>query len=215
MNNLKKLCLMLMLPLFLFSISLQCKATTGAPESIDVLGYDQKDKKIYVLRQFNDESCKLPRLYYFNLNSKMSSNKAVPVQSIYMTTKTEQNLNDCTDTSELILEKIEHIQKRLQTLNSIPTENFQVKIQQRKIETGQFWQHILEDYPVQRYTQNYIIQYQKLKSSVQKSISYNHAELRIARAYHIPQHNTFLVIVQYLGIPFETGYTVEDAVLIR
>ena len=36
----------------------------------------------------------------------------------------------------------------------------------------------------------------------------------ISQSYAIPQQNVQLAIVQYLGIPTETGYTVEEPILL-
>ena len=65
----------------LMIFSVQSYATLGGPEEITVLGYNQKDQKIYLLRHYVDESGRLPQLYYFQLNSK-TPNKLITVSSI-------------------------------------------------------------------------------------------------------------------------------------
>ena len=43
-------------------------ATVGGPQNIEVLGLDQTDQKIYVMRHYLDGRGRLPQLYYYQLN---------------------------------------------------------------------------------------------------------------------------------------------------
>jgi hypothetical protein len=38
--------------------------------------------------------------------------------------------------------------------------------------------------------------------------------LHISQSYKVPNQQKALVTVQYLGIPFETGYNIEDPILL-
>lgn len=46
------------------------------------MGYQQKEKKLYVLRHYEDGRGRLPQLYYYLLNSK-SPDKLIEVKSLY------------------------------------------------------------------------------------------------------------------------------------
>lgn len=58
-------------------------ATVGGPQNIEVLGLDQADQKIYVMRHYLDGRGRLPQLYYYQLNSKTPS-KLIEVKSLYI-----------------------------------------------------------------------------------------------------------------------------------
>ena len=51
------------------------------------------------------------------------------------------------------------------------------------------------------------------KSPVQQAVSYK-ADLRLNQTYKVPKQNKILVTVKYLGLPFETGYHIEDPALL-
>ena len=57
------------------------------------------------------------------------------------------------------------------------------------------------------------MKYSNLKSPVHKAVDYKNG-LRISQSYKVPNQPKALVTVQYLGIPFETGYNIEDPVLL-
>lgn len=62
-------------------------ATVGGPQSIEVLGLDQADQKIYLLRHYLDGRGRLPQLYYYQLNRKQSPAKLIEVKSLYINPK--------------------------------------------------------------------------------------------------------------------------------
>ena len=51
------------------------------------------------------------------------------------------------------------------------------------------------------------------QSQIQQAVDYGQG-LSISQAYKIPQQQKIVVAVKYLGIPFESGYSIEDAVLL-
>ena len=57
------------------------------------------------------------------------------------------------------------------------------------------------------------MKYNNLKSPVHKAVDYKNG-LRISQSYKVPNQQKVLVTVQYLGIPFETGYNIEDPILL-
>ncbi len=62
------------------TMSLHCYATVGGGQHIEVLGYETKEQKLYLLRHFEDESGRLAQLYYYQLNSK-SPDRLIEVKS--------------------------------------------------------------------------------------------------------------------------------------
>lgn len=66
---------------------------------------------------------------------------------------------------------------------------------------------------VPKWTYQYQVKSGLQKSAVQQAVSYQQG-LKISQAYKVPRQNKTLVIVKYLGIPFETGYSIEDPALL-
>jgi hypothetical protein len=81
------------LKLFIFStiltMSLHCNATVGGGQNIEILGYEAKEQKLYLLRHYEDERGRLPQLYYYQLNDK-KPDKLIEVPSLYINPKTHQ-----------------------------------------------------------------------------------------------------------------------------
>lgn len=193
----------------LFSFSIQSYATLGGPEEITVLGYDQKDQKIYLLRHYVDESGRLPQLYYFQLNSK-TPNKFITVSSIYPSKKLMQH--DFVQAEKKFDNTLKAIGAHLKPLTPYKAPHT-VKILPHSVSIKKM--PSTED-PSFIYTQRntvYTVQSIQLKSQKQTAVHYDE-QLSISQSYTIPQHNKILVIVKYDGIPIETGYSIEDPVLL-
>ncbi|MDN8506808.1 hypothetical protein QZL09_15020, partial [Acinetobacter baumannii] len=73
----------------ILTLSAHTYATVGGGQKIEVLGYQQKEKKLYVLRHYEDGRGRLPQLYYYLLNSK-SPDKLIEVKSLYINPKTHK-----------------------------------------------------------------------------------------------------------------------------
>lgn len=192
----------------LSGISLPVYATVGGPQHIEVLGLDQKDQKIYVMRHFEDGRGRLPQLYYYQLNS---SKPAAPIQvkSLYINPKTKKI--DYDQDSARFDQEIAKIKKRLAPLKPIHHSNASIQILTTKNGTAKAWYDPQES--IDKWTYQYQVKSRPLKSPVQTAESYKQG-LKISQAYKVPQHQNILVTVKYLGIPFETGYTIEDPVLL-
>lgn len=192
----------------LSGISLPVYATVGGPQHIEVLGLDQKDQKIYVMRHFEDGRGRLPQLYYYQLNS---SKPAAPIQvkSLYINPKTKKI--DYDQDSAQFDQEIAKIKKRLAPLKPIHHNNASIQILTTKNGTAKAWYDPQES--IDKWTYQYQVKSRPLKSPVQTAESYKQG-LKISQAYKVPQHQNILVTVKYLGIPFETGYTIEDPVLL-
>lgn len=192
-----------------------CFATVGGAERIEVLGYDQKDQKIFLTRHYEDASGRLPTLYYYQLSTK-APEKLIEVKSLYQQIKTFPYPRS----EQKFFQELEKIQSRLKPLTAIDTKRTTVNIVQKKINVGDFWHtsHPDDAFKVKRYTQNYVIKNVNFKSTVLSSISYIKPQIKLKALYQLPKGNAHhpvqLAIVQYNGIPVETGYLKEDAALL-
>ncbi len=192
----------------LSGISLPVYATVGGPQHIEVLGLDQKDQKIYVMRHFEDGRGRLPQLYYYQLNSSKPA-ALIQVKSLYINPKTKKI--DYDQDSAQFDQEIAKIKKRLAPLTPIHHSNASIQILTTKNGTAKAWYDPQES--IDKWTYQYQVKSRPLKSPVQTAESYKQG-LKISKAYKVPQHQNILVTVKYLGIPFETGYTIEDPVLL-
>ncbi|MEG2301073.1 MAG: hypothetical protein RSC03_11400, partial [Acinetobacter sp.] len=72
----------------ILTTSLHCHATVGGGQHIEVLGYEVKEQKLYLLRHYEDGRGRLPQLYYYQFNSK-TPEKPIEVRSLYINPKTQ------------------------------------------------------------------------------------------------------------------------------
>ena len=183
-------------------------ATVGGPQNIEVLGLDQADQKIYVMRHYLDGRGRLPQLYYYQLNSKTPS-KLIEVKSLYINPKTQKI--DYDQNSQKFDRDIAKIKKRLKALTPIPPKQVKIQVISKKTSKEPSWYDPKISIP--KFSYQYQVKYNNLKSPIHKAVDYKNG-LRISQSYKVPNQQKALVTVQYLGIPFETGYNIEDPVLL-
>ncbi|EOQ62742.1 hypothetical protein F935_01831 [Acinetobacter calcoaceticus ANC 3811] len=192
----------------IFTLSAHTYATVGGGQKIEVLGYQEKEKKLYVLRHYEDGRGRLPQLYYYLLNSK-SPDKLIEVRSLYINPKTHKIDYD-QDSSEFN-KAIKKIKKNLTPL--IVSNSKTVKIQRLKSHQNQIsaWSDPSEK--MTQYKTEYVVKSPSLRSKTHIAVHYTKA-IKISQNYRLPKQNKRLVVVKYLGVPEETGYDVEDPVLL-
>ncbi|MGE8559516.1 MAG: aminotransferase [Acinetobacter sp.] len=197
---------------FIFSlILLPCTsfATVGGPQNIEVLGYESKDQKVYLLRHYLDGRGRLPQLYYYQFKNNKQPEKLIQVNSLYINPKTKKI--DYDQDSRLFDKEVSKIKKRLQPLVSVPKQSIKIQVLKKITSKEKSWYDSKQYIP--KYTYKYQLNSNSLKSQIHQAIDYRHG-LNISQAYKIPQQQKILAVVKYLGIPFETGYTIEDPVLL-
>lgn len=199
--------------LFAFYLATSCStlihATTGGPEKIEILGLDKADYKIYFTRNYYDESNRPPTLYYFSLNKK-NSNIPIEVKSIYKNIK-----NNDSDQTIRIENEINKIKRRLITVTELTNTKASIRIIKDYKKSGPFWLNDAEEV-ITKFTQEYIVINHSFISKTQKSTSYSSPKINILNLHSIPTNDNKyqIAIVQYLGIPTELGYMIEDAILL-
>ncbi|MGE8538013.1 MAG: aminotransferase [Acinetobacter sp.] len=196
---------LLLLPLGLPGLAF---ATVGGPQNIEVLGYEVKEQKLYVMRHYLDGRGRLPQLYYYNFKSK-TPNQLIQVNSLYINPKTKRI--DYDQDSRKFDQDIAKIKKRLVPLHPIQKSKPELKILKTTKGTAPAWHDPQEKVP--KWSYQYQVKSGSQKSPLHQAVSYQPG-LKISQAYQVPRQNKTLVTVQYLGIPFETGYTIEDPVLL-
>lgn len=200
-------------PLLLVSLlcfSTHVFATVGGGQSLEFLGYDAKDQKLYVLRDFEDGRGRLPQLYYYQFNQKKTEPKLIEVKSLYINPKTQKVDYD---QDGIQFEKaLNKIKKRLKPLTAQNLKGTQLHILK---ETNKTIPHIYEtNEKMTEYHYQYQVSSGQYKSQPHTAISYK-PDLKIDQVFLIPQQPYKVVSIQYLAFPEETGYTTEDPVLLR
>ena len=192
-----------------------CLATVGGAESLEVLGFDQKDQKIFLARHYADASGRLPTLYYYHLASSQP-HKLIEVKSLYKQidrlpyTQVEKHFN----------REFKKIQSRLLPLQPLNTNRAKIQVIQRHFDIGHYWHtsHPDDEFDVKRYKQTYIVNNAAYKSATAQSISFIDPKLELRSLYALPQNNkkrsAQIAIIRYQGIPVEMGYSKEDALLL-
>lgn len=193
----------------LLLISTGSYATVGGEQTIEFLGYEPREKKVYVLRHYHDGRGRLPQLYYYDFKDR-DQNTLIEVESLYLDPKTGQ-VNY--DGNQVTFEKeLQKIKRRLRTLYPVNPKAFNINTLKTEETTIPSWYD--EQNTVPEYHHQYQVQDAKYQSSPQTSVSYT-PELHIEQAFRIPQQDQIVVTVKYLGIPFETGYSIEDPILLE
>jgi len=192
----------------ILTTSLHCYATVGGGQTIEVLGYEVKQQKLYLLRHYEDGRGRLPQLYYYQLNSKIPDH-LIEVRPLYINPKTHKIDYD---QDGIQFEKdLNKIKKRLIPL-LVGNAN-KAKIQMVKNQTHYIpaWHDPSQKVP--QYKTIYKVTTASLKSKNEQAVQYAKT-IKITQNYVVPHQNKMLVIVKYFGIPEETGYDIEDAVLL-
>ena len=203
---------MLKFKTFIFGlILLPCTsfATVGGPHNVEFLGYDAKDQKVYLLKHYEDGRGRLPQLYYYQFKNNKQPEKLIQVNSLYINPKTQKI--DYDQDSRLFNQEIRKIKNRLQPLVTISKSTIKVKVLNRTTSKEKSWYDPNEFIPKYKYT--YQLTSKNLKSQIHQAIDYRQG-LSISQAYKIPNQQKMIATVKYLGLPFETGYTIEDPVLL-
>lgn len=185
-------------------------ATVGGPQNIEVLGYESKEQKVYLLRHYQDGRGRLPQLYYYQFKNNPHPEKIIQVNSLYINPKTQKI--DYDQPSTQFNKDLQKIKKRLQPLLALPKQNIQIRIMSKKVSKEKSW-YDSEQY-IAKYSYKYQLKSQNFNSKIYRAVAYRNG-LTLSQAYKIPHQQKKLAIVRYLGIPFETGYTVEDPVLLH
>lgn len=184
-------------------------ATVGGPQSIEVLGYDAPDQKVYILRHFHDGRGRLPQLSYYLLGSKQPQ-KQIDVSSLYIHHKTQKV--DFDQDPATFNQALAKIQRRLQPLTKVNTNQLKLKVLQRK--QRRVKAAMDPSCSLLEYQYRYQVQKSALRSPIQNAISYQ-PKIQLSQSYSIPKHNKILAVVKYQGIAMEGGYSVEDAVILK
>ena len=185
-------------------------ATVGGKSYIELLGYEAKDQKLYLLKHDEDASGRLPQLYYFDFKSARPE-QLIEVKSIYPRTKTGE-IDYFSDGTDVPFEReLKKITRRLKKLYPINPNIFNINVEKQETVHVPAWAEPEKTMPEYRY--DYTVEDSPYKSTSQQAVSYA-PKLAVKQAFRIPKQDRIVVTVEYLGFPDETMYTDEDAILL-
>ena len=185
-------------------------ATVGGKSYIELLGYEAKDQKLYLLKHNEDASGRLPQLYYFDFKSAQPDH-LVTVESIYPKNSNGE-IDHFSHGNDIAFEReLKKITRRLKKLYPINPNIFKINVEKEETLQVPAWADPEKTMPEYRY--DYTVQNRAYHSQVQQAVSYA-PNLEVTQAFRIPKQDRIVVTVEYLGFPDETMYTDEDAVIL-
>ncbi|MEM6994306.1 MAG: hypothetical protein AAF721_27575 [Myxococcota bacterium] len=186
-------------------------ATTGGPQTLELLGYAPKDGKVYLLRHFHDESERGSKLVYIPLQG--------PHAGRTIEAKSWSRGDDGTEAFRTrYTERVEKLRARLQK----PRRSARARLRTRRRGTvhwaSPFGEDLSRDGSRIEVTSTVG---DKVGATTVESFGCLDPEargcqrVRIVRAASLPKSDAAVVLVEAVGVPWETGYRKQSAVLVR
>jgi len=193
--------------------SSEIHATVGGEQKITVLGIEKQEEKLFFLVDDFSGRGGLPYLYYILL--KKEPMKAVFVKSYYPNGIDMQEDKDV----EQFMSRLNKLKKYLSKLQVIQPEKIKFGIIADK---GQKVPNIFDDNKTMiEHETLFKLSYNDGKKSyygqsVVKHYDYRMtSEIKVQKAYRLANSKEIVVVVRYLGLPYETGYTMDNVVILK
>lgn len=178
----------------LFSFSALAFAKSYSNISLEVLGYDS-DKKAFLILE-NSASYDIPRVYRYSLSEKR-----------YDLLKYDENFTGITD-QQSFQQKLSSIKTQLKPLKKIVLQDFNVNLlEQRPSDTES------SDSFKTIYGSIFTISSPQYQSLQQNLTSYS-PEIKLKQAFELPKNKGVLITFESLSLPFDEGYSREEAVVL-
>lgn len=178
----------------LFSFSALAFAKSYSNISLEVLGYDSDKKAVLILE--NSASYDIPRVYRYSLSEKR-----------YDLLKYDENFTGITD-QQSFQQKLSSIKTQLKPLKKIVLQDFNVNLlEQRPSDTQS------SDSFKTIYGSIFTISSPQYQSLQQNLTSYS-PEIKLKQAFELPKNKGVLITFESLSLPFDEGYSREEAVVL-
>lgn len=178
----------------LFSFSSLAFAKSYSNISLEVLGYDSDKKAVLILE--NSTSYDIPRVYRYSLSEKR-----------YDLLKYDENFTGITD-QQTFQQKLSSIKTQLKPLKKIVLQDFKVNLLEQRLSDSQSSASFKTIYGSIFTVSN--PQYQ----SVQQNLTSYSPEIKLKQAFELPKHKGALITFESLSLPFDEGYSREEAVVL-
>ena len=198
----------------LFSLPVSALATVGGGQRIEMVGYEPTDKKVYLLRHFDDGRGRLPQLYYYDLKAKYPQ-PLVEVRSIYINPKTKK-FDEYDDQDAFFTQKLHSIKQLTITLKpDYVSTTINVNSLTERKEKVTSWLEDMGELTQYKFNYKVLTGDGKYASSNQTATAYKVCLMDSGVIYRIPNQPYAVTTVSYTGTLMEGGYTFEDAVLLQ
>lgn len=178
----------------LFSFSALAFAKSYSNISLEVLGYDSDKKAVLILE--NSASYDIPRVYRYSLSEKR-----------YDLLKYDENFTGITD-QQTFQQKLSSIKTQLKPLKKSVLQDFNVNLlEQRPSDTQS------SDSFKTIYGSIFTISSPQYQSLQQNLTSYS-PEIKLKQAFELPKNKGVLITFESLSLPFDEGYSREEAVVL-
>lgn len=178
----------------LFSFSALAFAKSDSNISLEVLGYDSDKKAVLILE--NSASYDIPKVYRYSLSEKR-----------YDLLKYDENFTGITD-QQSFQQKLSSIKNQLKPLKKIALQDFNVNLlEQRPSDTES------SDSFKTIYGSIFTISSPQYQSLQQNLTSYS-PEIKLKQAFELPKNKGALITFESLSLPFDEGYSREEAVVL-
>lgn len=198
----------------LFSLPVSAWATVGGGQRIEMVGYEPADNKVYILRHFEDESGRLPQLYYYDLKAKYPQ-PLVKVRSLYINPKTKK-FDEYDGQNTFFTQRLNSLKRRVVKLspNYVSTV-IKVNSLTKSKEKMASWYEGSGELTQYKFGYKVVANDGQYVSSNQSATAYKARLLGSGFVYRIPNQPYAVTTVKYTGTLVEGGYQYEDAVLLR
>jgi hypothetical protein len=194
---------------YLLILSPNAHATVGGDDDYEILGIDQHEQKLFFSIIDGDGSGYVDEVFYIDLNTRA---KPVFAKSLYRT----GNIEDCDsdDCRAQFLKKLGVIKKRLTPLTKTTTNDLYWRVVKQNTQSIPWYGD--PELPTPEHHTDYQLVFKDDKKTLKGNghAVYYHEQFRILEAYTIPNRIEMLVVMEYLGKPFEFGYKKHDVVLL-
>lgn len=178
----------------LLSFSALAFAKSDSNISLEVLGYDSDKKAVLILE--NSASYDIPKVYRYSLSEKR-----------YDLLKYDENFTGITD-QQSFQQKLSSIKNQLKPLKKIALQDFNVNLlEQRPSDTES------SDSFKTIYGSIFTISSPQYQSLQQNLTSYS-PEIKLKQAFELPKNKGALITFESLSLPFDEGYSREEAVVL-
>jgi len=177
------------------------------PHTLDPLGYDPAERKLYLLEHFDDESGDLPQLHVLHTHGAHAG-RVVPLSSWYS--------GDPAAVEADFETRLAALRERLVELRPIPRVRFAIATRVVKRRALRLYP---DETPIRKFTLR--INVRPLGARGITSIgataevdAYLRPRARLAETWRIPGERLAVAVVAWVGIPFELGFEKQTALLV-
>jgi hypothetical protein len=177
------------------------------PHTLDPLGYDPGERKLYLLEHFDDESADLPQLHVLHAQGAHGG-RMVPLASF-----SDGHPAQAEGGFE---RRLLALRERLVELRPMPRVRFALSTRVVKRRALRLYP---DEMPIRKYTLR--INVRPLGTRGITSIgataevdAYLRPRARLAEVYRLPGERLALAIIAWVGIPFELGHEKQTALLL-